>query len=423
MGFSRIKPLTTKELDAIAAKRPHTIKHRALGGVPGFVLVHTPAGFTGYALIYRFNGKRRKLTLASTRAMSLADARKVAARHRSYIESGGDPHGEKLRARQEATQFQERLDAGTMWEKYMKLAASQLRSRAEKDRVFRLHILPTVKGLPVTEIKRSHVLEIVDKLVAAGKLRMADKVRQEGAAWFQWLLEREHVERNPFAGLRKANVGKTIRTRVLRDEELHHIWAACEHEGSAWSAWMKLLMLTGARNSEVREASWSEFDFEERVWTIPAARAKNKQPQRVPLSAAMIEILGGIPQFADTDRLFPALRNPRNAMSGDQKVKDRIDARLRKLLSDAGGGEPENWRVHDLRRTVATGLQRLGFRPDIADQVIGHVSGTRMGAAAHYLHYRYETEKRQALEAWSRHIGEVVEGTSRNQGNVREIRL
>lgn len=421
MGFSRIRPLTTKELDAITSRPPHTIKHRALGGVPGFVLVHTPAGFTGYALIYRAGGKRRKLTLGSTKALSLADARKLAARHRTHVESGGDPHGEKLEARKQVTQQQERLDAETMWAKYMKLAASQLRSRAEKDRIFRCHILPTVKGVPVTEIKRSHALEVIDRLIAAGKLRMADKARQEGAAWFQWLLEREHVERNPFAGLRKANIGKTIRTRILSDQELRLIWFASEPEGHL-SVWIKLLILTGARNAEVRKATWSEFDLEDRVWTIPAARAKNKQDHWVPLSSLTIDVLDRIPRFPDSDFLFPAVRNARNPMSGHQKIKERVDARLRVAMADAGEREPQNWCVHDLRRTVATGLQRLGFRPDIADQVIGHVSGTRMGAAAHYLHHRYEEEKRQALEAWSRHISEILAGTSESRNNVTEIR-
>jgi Arm DNA-binding domain len=139
MGISRIKPLTMREVDSIVAKRPRTIKHRILGGVPGFVLVHTPAGFAGYALIYRANGKRRKLTLGSTRALSLADARKLAARHRISIESGGDPHGERLEARNLAMQAQEQLDADVMWSKYMKLAASHLRSKGEKDRIFRQH--------------------------------------------------------------------------------------------------------------------------------------------------------------------------------------------------------------------------------------------------------------------------------------------
>ncbi len=77
---------------------------------------------------------------------------------------------------------------------------------------------------------------------------------------------------------------------------------------------------------------------------------------------------------------------------------------MRLKFRQAGAKEPENWCLHDFRRTIATGLQRLGFRPDIADQVIGHVGSSRHGAGAHYLHYQYEGEKQQAFEAWNSHI-------------------
>ena len=240
---------------------------------------------------------------------------------------------------------------------------------------------------------------------------MADKVRQEGAAFFEWLIEREHVERNVFARIRKTKNSKTIRTRVLTDDEVRAIWEASEVEGR-WSCWIKLLILTGGRNMEVRGARWSEFDLEARLWTIPAERYKNGYAHTVHLTDAMLEILATVPRFKNVDLLFPASGNACQPMSGDQKVKDRIDKRMREALVKAGAKEPENWCVHDFRRTIATGLQRLGFRPDIADQVIGHVGSTRRGAGAHYLHHRYDDEKKQALTVWSEYIGKVVHQTT-----------
>jgi integrase len=415
MGASRLKPLTVKEVEKLTATNPSTIKHRYLGGVPGFVLVHTPAGHTSYGLIYRSNGERKKLTLGNTRMLTLGEARSLAGKYRASIEEGGDPHGDKIKQRQQAevqrrvAVEQQKLDVEVLWEKYMQLVASQLRSRAEKDRIFRRYILPVVQGLYVTKITKAHALEIIDALVAQDKRRMADKVRQEGAAFFQWLIERDHVERNVFAGIRKASVGKAIRTRVLSDDEIKAIWHASEPEGR-WSLWIKLLIVTGGRNMEVRGARWSEFDLEARVWTIPAERSKNGRPHTVHLTDAMLALIAEVPRFTNTDLMFPAIGNACQPMSGDQKVKDRIDRRMREALCKAGAKEPENWCVHDFRRTIATGLQRLGFRPDIADQVIGHVGSTRSGAAAHYLHHGYETERKEALEAWSAHLVEVIAG-------------
>src|SRR5688500_1431258 len=92
MGVSRVKPLTVKEIEKLTSELPKTIRHLALGGVPGLFLVHTPAGYTSYGLIYRVRGEKKKLTLGSTKMLSLADARKLAGEHRMAIEIGGDPH-------------------------------------------------------------------------------------------------------------------------------------------------------------------------------------------------------------------------------------------------------------------------------------------------------------------------------------------
>jgi integrase len=412
MGASRLKPLTTKEVESLTKIRPAAIKHLSLGGVPGFVMVHTPSGYMSYALVYRANGERKKLTLGSAKSLSLAEARKHAGQFRAQIEAGADPHSDKLEQRQRAKAIQReateqrQLDVEVLWEKYMLHVASRLRSQDEKDRIFRRYILPVVSGLCVNKIVRGHALEIIDDLVAREKRRMADKVRQEGAAFFQWLLEREHVDRNVFAGVRKACAGKAIRTRVLSDPEVRAIWTASKHEGR-WGIWIKLLILSGARNMEVRGAKWSEFDLQSHLWTIPAERSKNGRAHTVHLTDGMLALLDRIPRFKDVDLLFPAIGNPDRPMSGDQKVKDRIDQRMRATLKAEGADEPERWCVHDFRRTIATGLQRLGFRPDIADQVIGHVGSTRWGAGAHYLHHAYETERREALMTWTAHITQV----------------
>lgn len=417
MGSSKLKPLTIKEVEKITAVKPNNIKHRSLGGVPGFVLVHTPAGHTSYGLIYRAHGARKKLTLGSTKALSLGQARNLAAKFRVAVETGGDPHGDKLEERRRVMTARrqenerERLQVERMWEKYMHLVASQLRSRDEIDRIFRKHILPPIRGLCVTEVTKTHALSIVDGLVTDDKRPMADKVRQQGAAFFEWLIERDHVEKNVFARIRKPRNAKIVRTRLLPDDEVAAIWQASEAEG-IWELWIKLLILTGGRNMEVRGASWSEFDLEARIWTIPAERYKNGYPHTVYLTDEMIDILDRVPRYKDVDFLFPARGNASVPMSGDQKVKGRIDKRMREALARVGK-EPENWCVHDFRRTIATGLQRLGFQPHVADQVIGHVGSTRSGAGVHYLHHKYDDERKEALITWSEHILRIADKRQR----------
>ncbi|HWK40815.1 MAG TPA: integrase family protein [Croceibacterium sp.] len=281
MGTSRLRPLTVKEIVKLTSNLPASIKHYSLGGIPGFVLVHTPAGHTSYGLIYRAYGQRKKLTLGSAKLLSLGDARRLAGQYRAKIEAGADPHGDKLEHRREAANRkreeveQQQLDVEVLWEKYKLQVASGLRSKDEKERIFKRYILPVVRGLSVTKITKAHALQIIDELVDRDKRRMADKVRQNGSAFFQWLLEREHVERNVFAGLRGAWTNKVIRTRVLSDQEVRAVWLASEPEGR-WSLWIRLLILTGCRNMEVRGARWSEIDRKARLWTSPQRRANRR---------------------------------------------------------------------------------------------------------------------------------------------------
>ena len=132
MGASRLKPVTTKEIEKLTSENPSTIKHRSLGGVPGFVMVHTPSGYTSYGLIYRVRGQRKKLTLGSAKSLSLGEARKLAGQLRANIDAGGDPHGEKIeqRRRAKAEKQQEveqhQLQVEVLWDKYMLQVGSRL---------------------------------------------------------------------------------------------------------------------------------------------------------------------------------------------------------------------------------------------------------------------------------------------------------
>ena len=123
MGASRLKPLTVKEVEKLTSVRPASIKHRFLGGVPGFVLVHTPSGYTSYGLIYRSKGERRKLTLGNAKALTLGEARAAAGKYWGIIEAGGDPHGDKVAQRQNAelerhaVVEQKHLDVEVLWDK------------------------------------------------------------------------------------------------------------------------------------------------------------------------------------------------------------------------------------------------------------------------------------------------------------------
>jgi integrase len=203
---------------------------------------------------------------------------------------------------------------------------------------------------------------------------------------------------------------------VLSDAELRALWRASDAEPYPWRAAVKLLILTAQRRSEVIEARWDEIDLDARLWTIPAGRAKNGKAHLVPLSAPALDVIRGIPRLSGSGLLFPSRSDLARAASGLSKLMARLAVAV-----EAEMGEPvERWTLHDLRRTAATGMQRLGIRLEVTEATLNHVSGSRAGIVGVYQRHDFRDEKRHALDAWAAEVMRIVEG--RPVDNVAPIR-
>jgi integrase len=184
---------------------------------------------------------------------------------------------------------------------------------------------------------------------------------------------------------------------VLDDKELRKVWLAADGLGHPYTGIVKLLILTGQRRSEISGLRWSEIDTDERVLHLPAARTKNGLAHDVPLSAPAQAIIADLPRIVDADPVFTVKRQP---VTGFSKAKERLDS--------ASG--VTDWTLHDIRRTVASGLQRLGVRLEVTEAVLNHRSGSTAGIVGVYQRHDYADEKRTALEAWANHIDGLVSG-------------
>jgi integrase len=169
-----------------------------------------------------------------------------------------------------------------------------------------------------------------------------------------------------------------------------------------------MLVLTGQRREEVAGMMCSELNDDLSSWMIPASRAKNGLAHFVPLSAPVQALLRGVARQEGSDLVFPGLRGPFN---GFGKAKAQLD--------EASG--VTDWRLHDLRRTMATGLQKLGVRLEVTEAVLNHVSGSRAGIVGIYQRHDYAAEKRAALTAWGERVTAIVEGREA-AGNVTLLR-
>jgi integrase len=178
----------------------------------------------------------------------------------------------------------------------------------------------------------------------------------------------------------------------------YRFWQAADAFEPAYAGFVKLLVLTGQRRNEVAGMFWREVDLDARLWTLPAARAKNSVEHSIPLSDQTVEILKVLPRIAGSDFVFTI--NGRNPIRGADAIKRRLDALT------APNTPP--WVLHDIRRTVASGMARLGINLPVIEKLLNHVSGTFAGIVGVYQRHSFADEKRAAMQTWARHVEQLV---------------
>jgi integrase len=402
------KPLTIKALENLKpAGRRREVSD---GGMPGLYFVIQPSGKQSWAYRYRFNGRPRKWTIGPCPAIDLKTARELAREALRKVAAGADPCTEKKAAKAAA-----RIPVGldlieTVTSRFVAQHAKRKlkpATAAEIERLLGREVVAPWRGRRLSQITRADVHELLDSIVARGSPVTANRT----LAWLRrmssWAIERGLIEVSPCAGIR-APAAETSRDRVLSDDELKAVWRAAHALETPYNGFVKLLILTGARRSEVAGMMWREIDFDARFWTLPAARAKNATEYQIPLSDSAVQILQALPRIADSDLVFTL--SGRVPIRGFHNVKTRIDALM-------PAGPP--WTFHDLRRSFASGCARLGIAVHVVEAALNHKSGSIRGIAAVYNRYSYDTEKRAAVAAWARHVEAIVSGET--AANVVEL--
>lgn len=372
-------------------------------------------GNKSWCVYYRLGGTNRKITIGSYPTYSIAEAREEAAQIKKLVATGVDPVAARKSERAEraaATKLSgEPLpdSVETMAALFMKrYVTKNVRQATARDyeRHFRLDILPMWQGQSVRTISRSDIAILLDRVEDRAAIQ-CNRVRATLSKWFNWMVERGVIDANPVLST-KPRTREVPRTRSLSCEELKSIWMGAEHKGWPFGPLIQLLLLTGKRRGEVAGMRWSEIDLQSRTWTINPERSGTKQRRHskkppihdvVPLSRQAVEVIKQLPQFGDEDLVFPARNRSGNSVSGFSKANQQI--------SNFCG--VEDWRLHDLRRTVRTNLSALQIRKEVADKILNHTDGTAGGL--HYDQHDYLEEKREALQGWADHLYNVVKNS------------
>lgn len=378
--------------------------------VPGLRVRIGKSGVRTFILRKRVAGKVRNVTLGRHGPRFLIDdARRKARALLSDIEAGlgvpkpeakGEIAGQTIRA---------------MLPRYLAAKRKKgLRARSLDDvkRLLEGNVLPELGDRLADTVTRRDVSILIDR-IAERSVSRARATHAQLRAFYNWALpELDRLPANPCIAAR-CPPAPAARERVLDDRELAALWQIAQAEPAPWGPALALLILTGARRSEVFGAEWAEFDLACKLWTIPAARSKNGEAHTVPLSEAALAVLGRILPDEASGKAFAARGKPDRGASGFSKMQARFRAELDRALEREEG---PHWQLHDIRRTVATGLQRLGVAWEVNEAVLNHLSGARSGVAGIYQRHRWETEKRDALDRWASHVlGLAAQGAQQSE--------
>lgn len=386
----------------------------------GFGLKVTSAGARSYVFQYRMGGREttaRRFTIGTHGSpWTPTTARQEAERLSMLVKRGVDPREQEREQRRQAVDLAFRQYASRFLDRYVRPEWPASYDFAES--ILRLHVVPILADKPLPLINRSDVAELLDRL-AIERPALRRNVYAVVRRLFRWAAGRGDIERSPLEGF-ETPAGVASRDRVLSDEELALVWEASEQLEYPFGPLFRLLIVTGQRREEVAALEWNELDRASRAWTLPAARSKSGKAHIIPLSALAITALDLVARSeAWPRRGYVFTTTGKTPVSGYSRAKRRLDGAIAACSAVAAerstcpGDEPPMapWRVHDLRRTLATGFQRLGVRFEVTEAVLNHVSGARSGVAGVYQRHDWATEKRTALDAWSKHI-EGLSGTA-----------
>ena len=381
-------------------------------GLSGFGLRVRDGGKRTWIAQYRVGTKQRRVTLGTVENLDAQAARQRAKDVLSKVHLGGDPQTEKAERRAQAS-----VTVGVMVERYLaERAAKRLKPRSfeEVERHLKKH-WSALSGLPIRSVTRSDVAAQLGRIAKDNGPFASNRARAALSAFFSWAIGEGLVDATPVLGTNKATE-EISRDRVLSGEEFAAIWN--EAGGGDYGAIVRLLILTGQRREEVGGMLWSEIDLDKRVWRIDAERTKNGLAHDVPLSSPAVEIL----RARERSRRALVFGSREGPFQGWSNAKSGLDRRVVTRLRETGAdGALKPWRLHDIRRTVATRMADLGVQPHVIEAVLNHISGHKAGVAGVYNRATYGAEKRHALDLWGEHVASLAGGRESNVVPLRSV--
>jgi len=355
-------------------------------------------------------GSTQRIVVGHYPALSLKEARVKAGQTISALAACEDVRSTRAAAKQAK---REQLVSPTLREAsddYLKEWSRKTRRSSsgsyEKSvrRLFDKIILPELGASKrVNEVAKVDIRLLLKTRKDAGQYEAARSLFAQLRPFFDWCVHQDYLAISPCVGVTPPDAGKE-RQHKLTDQEIKALWSA-SHECNSLGPMYRVLLLTAQRRGEVAGMRWQELNLDKAEWLIPASRTKNGREHLVHLSAPVLDILRSLPQRRPSEYVFG--KYPDAPASGFSKATRELHAAmLVKLREDDAQAQVSDWRIHDLRRTAASGMASLGIAPHVVEAVLNHTPAKLQRT---YQVYLYANEKETALEAWANHVLELLE--------------
>jgi integrase len=361
----------------------------------------TAANVRSWSTRYRVGSKRPRYTLGTYPALSLSAAREDALEAIRAIKKGRDLQREKVAAR---TAVASKTFAETFAEFIEGYAKKKNRRWQELENIFESKVKAKLGKRPLVDVARADLIALFDGIDGP---HAANKLYRYLGRFFRWCMEKGRLDDNPMLGVGLPHPeAEKSRDRILADTEIVEVWAASEQMGNPFGDLFKLLLVLGQRRNEVAAMRWRDLDFKEKIWALPREATKSDRAHIVPLSPLALEIIKTIPKQDKVDWVFTT--TGKTPVSGFSKAKAKINKLVNAARAIQELEDMPPWRIHDLRRTVASGLARLKTPQIVVEKVQNRATGEGAGVAGVYNRYSYMEEREAALNAWARHIEMLV---------------
>lgn len=365
--------------------------------VRGFGLRLHAGGRRTWFVQYRLGAKQRRLNLGTADTVEPDEARRRAKTALARVALGDDP----ALAKAEKVKAQAVTIRSTLPGFLAHAEARQRPSTFEGTRRYMAVLWGPLLDLPLASVDRPRVAARLLEIARENGPVAGNRARAALSSYFSWAIGEGLANANPTTGTNKPAV-EVARDRVLTADELRLVWR-CAGDGD-FGAIVRLLILTAARRDEIAALSWGEIAGS--ILTISGARTKSRTPLVLELPPLALSVLKDVQRREGRDLVF----GRSGPFSGFGKAREALNARMTVALRAERGSKAtlQPFRLHDLRRTAATGMAEIGVAPHVVEAVLNHISGTRAGVAGVYNRATYAAEKRTALALWADHVGRLV---------------